>query len=94
MLNSCKMVEKQSEAFHTFLWQHFSQVLNRILLYIVLLKCPHVQIAFLKFTSCDNQDLVGRIPVGAVAVHLNLKSQKSVSHLIRCIAIFKSLRQF
>ena len=26
MLNSCKMVEKQSEAFHTFLWQHFFQV--------------------------------------------------------------------
>ena len=25
MLNSCKMVEKQSEAFHTFLW-HFFQV--------------------------------------------------------------------
>ena len=25
---------------------------HRILLHIVLLKCPHVQIAFLKFTSC------------------------------------------
>ena len=24
-------------------------------MHIVLLKCPHVQIAFLKFTSCDNQ---------------------------------------
>ena len=23
MLDSCKMVEKQSEAFHTFLWHHF-----------------------------------------------------------------------
>ena len=33
-----------------------------------------VQIAFLKFTSCDNQDLVGCIPIPAVAVHLNLKS--------------------
>ena len=43
------MLQKQSEAFHTFLW-HFS---NRILLHIVLLKCPHVQIAFLKFTSCE-----------------------------------------
>ena len=50
-LDSCKMVEKQSEAFHTFLW-HFFQVWNRILLHIVLVKCPHVQIAFLKFTSC------------------------------------------
>ena len=37
-------------------------------------KCPHVQIAFLKFTRCDNQALVGCIPIAAVAVHLNLKS--------------------
>ena len=28
-----------------------------------------VQIAFLKFTSCDNQALVGCIPIAAVAVH-------------------------
>ena len=42
-----------------------------ILLHIVVLKC---QIAFLKFTSCDNQVLVGCIPIPAVAVHLNLKS--------------------
>ena len=33
-----------------------------------------VQIAFLKFPSCDNQTLVGCIPIPAVAVHLNLKS--------------------
>ena len=26
-----------------------------ILLHIVLLKCPDIQIAFFKFTSCDNQ---------------------------------------
>ena len=35
---------------------------------------PHVQFAFLKFTSRDNQDLVGYIPIPAVAVDLNLKS--------------------
>ena len=29
---------------------------------------------FLKFTSCDNQALVGCIPIAAVAVHLNVKS--------------------
>ena len=29
---------------------------------------------FLKFTRCDNQALVGCIPIAAVAVHLNLKS--------------------
>ena len=52
----------------------FPHVLNTILLHIVLLKCPHVQIAFLKFPSCDNQALVGCIPIATVAVHLNLKS--------------------
>ena len=41
---------------------------------MILLKCPHVQIAFLKFTSCDNQDLLGYIPIPGVAVLLNLKS--------------------
>ena len=29
---------------------------------------------FLKFTSCDNQALVGCIPIAAVGVHLDLKS--------------------
>ena len=66
MLDLCKMVEKQSDAFHTFLW-HFFQVENRILLQIVLS-------AFLKFTSYDNQALVGCIPIVAVAVHLNVNS--------------------
>ena len=28
----------------------------------------------LKFTSCDNQALVGCIPIAAVAVHLKVKS--------------------
>ena len=32
------------------------------------------RITFLKFTSCENQALVGCIPIAAVAVHLNLKS--------------------
>ena len=41
--------------------------------FIVLLKCHHIQIAFLKFTSCDNQALVGCIPISAVAVHFNLR---------------------
>ena len=53
-------------------------------------RSSNVQIAILKFTSWDNQALV--------AVPLNRKSKRLVSHLIRCIAIrywfFKSLRQF
>ena len=48
--------------------------MSSCLLCIVLEECPHVQIAFLKFTSCDNQALVGCIPIAAVAVHLYLKS--------------------
>ena len=64
MLDSCKMVEKQSEAFHAFLV--FFSKFKTILLHIVLLKC---QIVFLKFTWCDNQALVGCIPIPAVAVH-------------------------
>ena len=52
----------------------FFQVSNRISLHIVLLKCPHVQIAFLKFISCDNQGFVGCIPIPTVAVQLNLES--------------------
>ena len=31
------------------------------------------RIAFLKFTSCDNQVLAGCIPIAVVAVHLNFK---------------------
>ena len=69
MLDSCKIVQKQSEAFVAIFPR-----LNRILLHIILLKCPHVQIAFLKFSSCDNQALVGCIPIAAVAVHLNVTS--------------------
>ena len=68
MLDSCNMVEKQPEAFHTFPWYFFK--FKTILLHIVL---PHVQTTFLKFISCDNQVLVGCIPIAAVAIHLKLK---------------------
>ena len=68
MLDSCKMVEKQSDAVHTFLW-HFFQVLNRILLHMLL---PHVQIAFLKFTSCDKLALIWCIPIPAVGIKHSL----------------------
>ena len=99
MLDSCKMVEKQSEVFYTFLW-YFFQVWNRILLHIVLLKCRHVQIAFLKFTSCDNQAFVGCIPIAAVATTiLNTCTKKSLEtywrhHVIYlyCIVWFSLVR--
>ena len=38
--------------------------------FIAYLKC---QIAFLKFSSCDNQALVMCIPIAAVALPLNMK---------------------
>ena len=41
---------------------------------LIAYRSSKVSDAFLKFTSCDNQALVGCIPIGAVAVHLNLKS--------------------
>ena len=53
MLDLCKMAEKQSKEFHTFLW-HYFHVYEIILWHILLLKCPHVQIAFLKFNTCNN----------------------------------------
>ena len=49
----------------------YSKFKNRILLHIVLLS---VLVAFSKFPSCDNQALVGCIPIATVAVHLKLKS--------------------
>ena len=33
MFNSCKMVEKQSEAFHTFLWQFFPSLKHNFIPY-------------------------------------------------------------
>ena len=40
----------------------FSKFKTEFLLHIVLLKCPHVQIAFFKSTSCDNQALIRVYP--------------------------------
>ena len=48
----------------------FFPSLKHNFLHIVLIKRLLVQITFLKFTSCDNQALVGCIPIAAVAVHL------------------------
>ena len=48
----------------------FSRLKENFIAYRFL-KCP---IAFLKFTICDNQILVGCIPIAAVVVPLNLKS--------------------
>ena len=74
MLDSYKMLQKQSEKY---VFVGFFPSL--ILLHNILLK---FQIAFLKFTSCDNPALVGCIPIAAVAVFWKI-GQSS----LRCIAI-------
>ena len=72
MLDSCKIIEKKSEAFHTFLWI-FSTFKTESIAYRSSKVCSRPD-CILKFTSCDNQALVGCISIAAVAVHLNLKS--------------------
>ena len=69
MLDSCKMLQKQYEAFHTFL-SFFPSLKQNFIAY----RSSKVSSLVLKFTGYDNQALVGCIPVAAVAVHLNLKS--------------------
>ena len=67
VLDSCKMVEKHSEAFNTFLW-HFPSLKQNINAYrsSKVFSRPN---CILKLTSCNNQALVGCIPIPAVAVH-------------------------
>ena len=71
--NSCSLYARWSRSSlkHTtsFLW-HFSKFKTEFYC-ISFLKC---QITLLKFSSCDNQALLGCIPIPAAAVHLNLKS--------------------
>ena len=64
MLDSCKMPQKQSEAFHTFLW-YFSKFKTGFY------RSSKVSDSIFEI---HNQALVGCIPIRAVAVHLKLKS--------------------
>ena len=74
--NSCLIYPRWSKSSlkHSIRFFGIFPKFKTILLHIVLLKCPHVQIAFLKFTSFDNEAFVGCIPIPAVAVDLKLKS--------------------
>ncbi len=47
-------------------WHFFYRLKQNFIAY----RSSKVQIAFLKFTGCDNQALVGCIPIAAVAVHI------------------------
>ena len=65
---SWSLVHNSRSSFHRMAF--FPSLKQNFIAY----RSSKVQIAFLKFTSCDNQVLVGCIPIAAVAVHLNLKS--------------------
>ena len=47
-----------------------------------IVSCSHVQIVFLKFTSCDNQALVGCIPIPAGIIKIDQSSHKMYSNNI------------
>ena len=72
--NRCSIHGRKAVWRITYVSGAFFPSLKQNFMDIFPLMCPHVQIAFLKFTSCDNQALVGCIPIAAVAVYLKLKS--------------------
>ena len=73
MLDPCKMIQKAVWNISYVSVSFFPSLKLNFIVYRSS-KVSHVQIAFLKFTSCDNLTLVGCIRIPAVAVHLNLKS--------------------
>ena len=85
MLDSCKMVEKQSEAFQTFLWHFFSKFKNRILLHVC--SSSHPDCIF------ENHQLwqsgFSRVYSNSCCSYLLEPEiiKNWSSHLIRCIAI-------
>ena len=52
----------------------FCGIFSKFKTEFITYRSSKVSDSILKFTSCDNQDLVGYIPIAAVAVHLKLKS--------------------
>ena len=68
MLDSCKMVEKQSEAFYTFLWFFFPSLQQNSIAY------RSSKMSDCIFEIHQLWRLAGCILIAAVAVHLNLKS--------------------
>ena len=73
MLDSYKMVEKQSEAFHWFL-RHFFRVLKLNFIAYRSSKVSSRPDCIFEIHRWDNQALVGCIPIAFVAVDLKLKS--------------------
>ena len=64
------MVEKQSEAFHTFLWLFFPSLKQTFIAYRSSKVSSRLDCIF----EIHQLWQVGYIPIAAVAVHLNLKS--------------------
>ena len=72
MLDSCKILQKQSEAFHTFLW-HFSKFKIEFFAY----RTPKVSSrpdCIFEIHQLWQSGLVGCISIAAVAVHLKQES--------------------
>ena len=70
MLDSCKILQKQSEAFHTFLW-HFSKQ------NFIAFSSSKVSLrpdCIFEIYQLRQSGFSGYIPIAAEAVHLNLKS--------------------
>ena len=66
--NSLSLGHSSRSSFHRMAF--FPSLKQNFIAY----RSSKIQIAFLKFTSCDNQDLLGYIPIPVVAVHLKPKS--------------------
>ena len=69
MLDSHKMRQKQSDLLYVSV-EFFQSLKQNFIAY----RSSKVSDCILKFTSCDNQALVGCIPIPVVVDHLNLKS--------------------
>ena len=80
MLDSCKIVQKQSEAFHTFLWHFFPSLKQNFIAYRSSKVSSRPNCIF-KFTSCAIQALVECFPIPEI-IKISQSSHKMYSNNI------------
>ena len=73
MLDSCRMVEKQPEAFHMFLWHFFPSLKQNSIAYRSSKVSSRPDCIF-EIHQLWQSALLECIPIAAVAIHLDLKS--------------------
>ena len=73
MLDSCKKVEKQYEAFHMFLWHYFQSLKQNFIAYRSS-EVSSCQDCIFEIDQLWQSALVGCIPIAAVANLLKVKS--------------------